>query len=122
MKLENRLKQIEIAIKQADWFSVDSYVNYETDFAVGASLIEGKIAFSNGNILEFVESITAERLKYRYQYMNADGTMVFRYDNAPHHRNLATFPHHKHVGEHVIESEEPTLRVVIEEIIDLLTT
>lgn len=122
MKLENRLKQIEIAIKQADWFSIDSHVNYETDFAVGSSLIEGRIAFSNGTILEFVESITPERLKYRYQFMNADGTVIFRYDNAPHHRNLATFPHHKHVGENVIEREEPTLRVVIDEIIDLLTT
>ena len=72
-------------------------------------------------MLEFVESVTPERIKYRYQYMNADGAMIFRYDNAPHHHNLATFPHHKHIGEQVIESEEPTLRKVIEEIIDLLT-
>ena len=121
MKLENRIKQIEIAVKQADWFSVDSHVNYETDFAVGTCLVDGKITFSNGTMLEFVESVTPERIKYRYQYMNADGAMIFRYDNAPHHHNLATFPHHKHIGEQVIESEEPTLRKVIEEIIDLLT-
>ena len=33
---------------------------------------------------------------------------MFRYDNAPHHRELPTFPHHKHVqfgaGRHVVQN------------------
>jgi len=27
--------------------------------------------------------------------------MVLRYDNAPHHKELPTFPHHKHEGDKV---------------------
>jgi hypothetical protein len=42
--------------------------------------------------------------------------MIFRYDNAPHHRNIATFPHHKHVGNNVSPSREPSLSTVLEEV------
>ena len=42
--------------------------------------------------------------------------MVFRCDNAPHHRNIATFPHHKHVGDNVLPSREPSLSTVLEEV------
>ena len=35
---------------------------------------------------------------YVYHYQKANGTLVFRYDNTPHHPGIASFPHHKHVG------------------------
>jgi hypothetical protein len=33
-------------------------------------------------------------LHYSFHYQNADETLRFRYDNAPHHGDLPTFPHH----------------------------
>ena len=48
--------------------------------------------------------------------MARDHNCIFRYDNAPHHRNIATFPHHKHSGEDILESTEPTLFDVLLEI------
>jgi hypothetical protein len=30
---------------------------------------------------------------------------VVRFDNAPHHKDLESFPHHVHVGDEVQESE-----------------
>ena len=31
--------------------------------------------------------------------MNERHEVIFRYDDAPHHRNLKTFPHHKHLSD-----------------------
>ncbi|MGZ8218021.1 toxin-antitoxin system TumE family protein [Methylomagnum sp.] len=37
--------------------------------------------------------------KYSFHWQRADGSLVRRWDNAPHHREIATFPHHLHEGE-----------------------
>jgi hypothetical protein len=86
--------------------------------------IRGNIYFVDGSILHFREYVDAEmkveRLMYSYHYMNATKTLVFRYDDADHHRelNLPTHPHHKHEGseENVIASTAPTLAEVLAEI------
>ncbi|MGH2523179.1 MAG: toxin-antitoxin system TumE family protein [Anaerolineales bacterium] len=51
------------------------------------------------------------------------GNRVFRYDNAPHHPEILTFPHHKHLGpeDRLAESTEPNLADVLAEIEGLLT-
>jgi hypothetical protein len=66
-------------------------------------IIRGEIFFFDETVLYFTEvvdvEITIERVKYRYQYQHFDTReRIFRYDNARHHPNLPTFPHHKHVG------------------------
>ena len=81
--------------------------------------IKGSIDFETGCRLEFVEVKDMDclaKIKYRYQYMNPQEACIFRYDNAPHHSDLPTFPHHKHTGEDVEESREPTLFDVLLEI------
>jgi len=96
MRLENRLKHIQIAFKLADWFSTEEQVGYNADLSLGHLFVNGKIVFNDSTILEFTESITPDRLRYRYQYMESNGILIFRYDNVPHHPKLYTFPHHKH--------------------------
>ena len=83
--------------------------------------MDGWIQFIDQSRLEFTQSITPERCRYRFQYMNAEGHLIFRYDNAPHHREITTFPHHKHVGTRVYESPAITLRQVVEEIVEQIT-
>jgi hypothetical protein len=48
--------------------------------------------------------------------MDEHQVMIFRYDNAPHHTEIKTFPHHKHEIEGVKASPEPTLDDVLLEI------
>ncbi len=50
--------------------------------------------------------------------MDSADKMVFRYDNAPHHPEVATHPHHKHIRgeERPKQSEEIGLRDVFLEI------
>lgn len=81
--------------------------------------ITGSIIFENGSRLDFVEVKNTDvqaKIKYRYQYMNTHQDLIFRYDNAPHHKHLTTFPHHKHLQKGEQESEEPTLEDVLLEI------
>jgi len=54
--------------------------------------------------------------KYAYHWQDRKGNLIIRWDNSPHYPELKTFPHHKHVGEKVIESTETTLEKVLEEI------
>jgi uncharacterized protein (DUF2344 family) len=120
MNLELRLKEILIACKIADWYSTDITVDYDLDLSLGILFADGKIVFYNDSILEFTESITPDRFKYRYHYMDTGGHLIFRYDNVPHHREIASFPDHKHYPNTVIESEPVDLRQVIEEIINII--
>jgi hypothetical protein len=81
--------------------------------------VSGSVHFDNGRRLEFMELRDTERtakVKYRYQYMDEQNACIFRYDNAPHHPEFATFPHHKHQGDAIAQSFEPTLFDVLLEI------
>jgi hypothetical protein len=83
--------------------------------------LKGAITFVDLSVLElsiFATSI-AHRVvpeKYRFQYMDKRSKIVFRYDNAPHHKELSTFPHHKHLTDRVIPSKMPTLADILDEI------
>jgi len=121
MNLEAKLKDIQIALKLADWFSTEEHIDYDVDLSLGFLFVDGKIVFFDNTILEFTESITPERFKYRYQYMKADGSLIFRYDNVPHHPEISTFPDHKHYQNKILDSSPADLKQVVEEIIDFIT-
>ena len=48
--------------------------------------------------------------------MDKEGSMVFRYDNAPHHKDVSSFPHHKHLPSNVAESDDKGIMDVLDEI------
>jgi len=90
------------------------------EFDIDEGLLKGKIVFIDGSALEFLEYLNGNRpLKYRFHYMDNKGALVFRYDNAPHHR-ISTFPHHKHLPTNIIASHPPGLIDVIDEIEKLI--
>jgi hypothetical protein len=109
----------ELISSYDDIIAVAELEEFEVTFNEG--FIRGTIIFIDGSRLHFLEYIRITsnipiKLKYRYHYEDAEGNMAFRYDNAPHHRNIATFPHHKHVGDNVLPSREPSLSTVLEEV------
>lgn len=62
-----------------------------------------------------------EGLKYSFQYVDADGTTLLRYDNAPYH--LTVGRHHRHTPEGAIEPLEYTgLPDLIEQFQNEVTT
>lgn len=56
---------------------------------------------------------------YSFQFMNLDGSTIFRYDNSEHHHGLPNFPHHKHEGadERVIGCPQPSISTIRDEIV-----
>ena len=36
--------------------------------------------------------------KYSFHWQDTDGNCIIRWDNAPHHQDVITFPYHKHIG------------------------
>jgi len=88
-------------------------------------LIAADLRFFDGSLLSFDERVHVERgrvvkIKYRYHYQRADGTLVFRYDNAPHHPEVFTFPDHIHIEGRVEATEPPDLSQVLRRIDGLL--
>ncbi len=101
--------------------------DYEVDFDLretGEIHVQGRVTFKDGSYLDFEEWVAigarGEFVKsnYRYQFV-AEGKPVFRYDPAPHHPQVPTFPHHKHItGKRKPEAAQPpTLNQVLMEII-----
>lgn len=92
----------------------------QRSLAIG--FIRGEIYFTDNSFLHVRELVDLERepllIKYVYHYQRDSGELVFRYDNAPHFPNLATFPHHKHsASESNVESADaPDLAKVLNEI------
>jgi len=48
--------------------------------------------------------------------MDGQNRLIFRYDNARHHPEIPTFPHHKHLNNLIEECDEPNIACVISEI------
>ena len=89
---------------------------------LNAGIIRGDLYFADGSRLHFRELVDLQsediRQMYSYHYQAADASLVFRYDDTPHHRSLAKFPHHKHAGAeaNVVSASAPGLAEVLEEI------
>lgn len=95
------------------------------DFLNHQGFIEGRLKFHDGSLLDFDEVILLlneeiVKVRYAYHYQNELGELIFRYDNAPHHPNVFTYPHHKHTGSTVAPSEAPDLSEVLQEIDQLI--
>lgn len=99
---------------------IDDQVTYQ-HLTASTGVIEGVLYFHDGSTLEFTEIVRLTNRKlykqrYRYQYLQ-NGEQRFRYDNAPHHLHLSTFPHHKHDEQgHIVEAQEVGLAEVLAEI------
>jgi hypothetical protein len=94
----------------------------EIDDRDEVQFIRADVYFIDNSLLHFRELWIWQddkRFKkaYTYHYQRPDGSMVFRYDNAPHFPNLSTAPHHKHIGENdVVAVDAPDLQSVLKEI------
>ena len=89
-------------------------------------LLRCRVFFWDASYLDIYEVVSTElgypvKVHYSYTYMQSDDC-IFRYDNAPHHPEIGTHPHHKHVGprDTLSAAREPTLSQVLSEIETLL--
>lgn len=120
MRLKRHLRRVQDTIYSRREIEVE-YLRVEEVLPDRMGAIEGRLRFYDGSLLEFDETLIAKRLvlvktDYSYHYQHADGSLVFRYDNALHHPELPRFPCHKHIGEQVVPADPPDLSEVLREI------
>ncbi len=80
-----------------------------------------RLRFGDQSLLEISEAIVLvggepHWLAYRYHYQSSPAILVFRYDNAPHHVEVATHPDHKHSAEDVLASTHPSIEQILPEV------
>jgi hypothetical protein len=72
--------------------------------------IEATIVFKNGSRLiaraELDVTTEVQEYDYAYVYLDPDGERVLQYDDAPHHLEIPTHPHHMHKGKRPIEGRD----------------
>ncbi len=77
-----------------------AFVYPDEDETVIRERIKAVLVFRDGSQL-FVrarldDSQTVREFDYAYIYFDAQGNRIFQYDDAPHHPEIATHPHHLH--------------------------
>ncbi|MHC5938999.1 toxin-antitoxin system TumE family protein [Nostoc sp.] len=126
MLIEDYFQQIQLLIESS---GIVKIFHVETEKrGMYEGFIRAKLEFKDNSLLHLREfiyvEISLDRKMYSYQYMNLDNNLIFRYDNAEHHRklNIPTFPHHKHDGSegNIVKSDAPFLTEILKEIEKIL--
>lgn len=89
----------------------------------GIGLLRIRALLVNGDILYLLERFEEAdgRIvvgKYSFHWQRADGCLIRRWDNAPHHPEISSFPSHLHEGDenHVLAHEALGIFQVLENI------
>lgn len=81
------------------------------------SRFKAQLTFINDSKLFIKEYVFENKeRKYAYQWIDADGNLICRWDNANHWLDISTFPHHKHIRNDVFESIETSVDDVLDRI------
>ena len=121
--LKKYLHRLHNTIASRRYIEREDFIFTEKPDKKGA--IEGRLRFPDGSLLDFDEVVSIQdgriiKGRYAYHYQDESNNLIFRYDNAPHHPYIFTYPHHKHVGSAVEPSPNPDLGDVLSEIEKLM--
>ncbi len=105
--------KIKKRIAKLEWLTERVSIDTEYDEDVDVGIIGGSIAFKDGSTFHFKEVLLGENRHYRFHYMDERNNLISRWDTAPHHKELKTFPHHAHLPGSVKESEPVKLTDVL---------
>jgi hypothetical protein len=122
MIIEDYFASVERGLRQnegVNQIEAPSFYAISDDFN---GVFRVRVVFWNGSYLDIHETVNTElgypvRIHYSYTFIH-NGVQAFRYDNVPHHREMITFPHHKHIGleDRPAPSDQPSLHQVLVEI------
>jgi hypothetical protein len=97
-------------------YNVFEYKRYGSAISLVAT-----INFPKGSSLFIKDYLFLDgKRKYSYHWQDADGSLITRWDNSPHYREVASFPHHKHLRNGIAESKERTLKDILKVIRDTI--
>ena len=115
--VERYLQRVSHAVESIRNASVEYYT--EQLLAETRANLRFKLCWSEDAFLEVSEAIESRDnallwLSYRYHFQDAG--FILRYDDAPHHSGLNTYPQHRHQGAGVGEGRRPDLETFLQEV------
>ncbi len=75
-----------------------------------------RVRFSDSSNFQATEYNSETERNYSFHWQSAEGKLIIRWDNAPHHKHLENFPYHKHTLDQIESCEETTFESALEEI------
>ncbi|MFO7728499.1 MAG: DUF6516 family protein [Desulfonatronovibrio sp.] len=77
------------------------------------------IFFNDKSNLRVTELWKSDKLvKYSYYWLSNDNGLIVGWDNAPHHKRVNSFPHHKHVK--IQKNIQPSSESRLEDVMDII--
>jgi hypothetical protein len=125
MSLRDYLDSFHQAIEKIDDYGFAEAIDIKEEIRPAKqSVINAKIVLVDGSVLQIRVYIDAkyklEVVSYAYQYHDASGKLIFRYDNARHRPELG-FKDHKHLNDgSMVFSSMPDISDVVDEVIKYL--
>jgi hypothetical protein len=98
-------KNAKEEIEKLEWLIDQSSIKTEYDEELNIGMISGSLLFKDGSDFHFTELFLEKGRRYRFHYMDENKNLILRWDDAPHHKNLKTFPYHIHFPDDTKESE-----------------
>ena len=84
---------------------IDSYLINDFRKSDTSFYLNLKIVFKDQSELHIREYVDEHHRKYSFHWQDSLGELLCRWDNAPHFRQLSTYPDHKHLASgEVVES------------------
>jgi hypothetical protein len=99
---------------------VSSYQVLEFREDPNSFFLKIQVVFSNKSVLYTKEFFSTNKRKYSFHWQDQNDETIIRWDNAPDHENIISFPHHKHVGKDIFPSSEMGLSDVLNYILKAL--
>lgn len=98
---------------------VASILVYEYRQWTDGSYYKIRLDLKDGTTLFCREYVLAGERYYSFHWQTTSGSLIYRWDNAPHYPDLATFPHHRHSDHSVEASQDISLQDILKCIADL---
>ena len=103
--------------------AIRSYMIIRREISPVDGKLRVKAVLDDDSLLEFFLYLTEknkhiEQSKYSFHWQDKQGSLIKRWDNAPHHPELKNVPHHAHIGDDRVEAlfDVPDVFFVIEQI------
>ncbi len=107
-------------LDQAKWIKHYEVLDYRQ--WQGGFYYRLKIIFYDHSVLFAREYIDETERDYSFHWQDDRNQMIMRWDNAHHHFDISTFPHHKHTQEGIFENTEISLKEVLKTIQTLIAS
>ncbi len=107
MEILNCLKKFSV---------VESFILQDFKVFKGGFYVKIVVILRDSSRLFIREYVDEKERNYSYHWQDKNGNLIVRWDNAPHHKQIKTYPHHKHEKGKVKESFEITCEKILTEI------